>query len=414
MAKSVNAELEPPPLRNVRSLTGLRFLMSITVFISHLAVMMPVPHVNDVLGLAGSGGTFFLVLSGFALTWSFRGNDTLGWFMGRRMARIWPTLVIAVALPLGFALAAPGTDAGHMIGAAFASVFFVQAWIPGVVLETTNPVTWMLSCVVFFYAIFLWVGRYALRRSLRQLAWLAVLTLAYGWVLRIALWFAYPPSEPLALDDADGLTFGIYSPPGRIHEFLFGVLMAAAMRRGLRIRFTVGQVTAVIAVALGVMWLLAGASIRSAVPHDPLDLVMAPLYALLLAAYTQREIDGRSSLWARPALVSLGKISMGVYLFHFTVIFTVAAMVYPDKEMVDFFLDPVTPVNSHWLWGAVSLVVSLLVGWLAHRFYEDPVERRLRAYLDARSGSGRSTGASRKPADGREALVGSSGAAGPE
>ncbi|MFI1864910.1 acyltransferase family protein [Streptomyces jumonjinensis] len=407
MAKSGTLELEPPPLRNVRSLTGLRFLMSITVFVSHLAVVLPVPRVNDVLGLAGAGGTFFLVLSGFALTWSFRGDDTLRWFLGRRMARIWPTLVIAVALPLGFALAAPGTDAAHMIGAAFASLFFVQAWIPGVVLETTNPVTWMLSCMVFFYVIFLWVGRFALRRSLRQLAWIAVATLAYGWVLRIVLWIAYPPSEPLALDDAAGLTFGIYSPPGRIHEFLFGVLMAAAMRRGLRFRFSVGQVFAAIAVALGVMWVLADASVRSMVPHDPLDLVMAPLYACLLAAYTQRELDGRSSLYARPALVSLGKISMGIYLFHFTVIFTIAAMVYPDKEMVDFFLDPVTPVNSHWLWGAVGLAVSLLVGWLAYRFFEDPIERRIRRYLDARSGRG-APAAGATPETEKPGLVGSS------
>lgn len=407
MAKSGTLELAPPPLRNVRSLTGLRFLMSVTVFISHLAVVMPVPHVNDVLGLAGSGGTFFLVLSGFALTWSFRGDDTLRWFLGRRMARIWPTLLIAVALPLGFALAAPGTDAGHMIGAALASLFFVQAWIPGVVLETTNPVTWMLSCVVFFYIIFLWLGRFALRRNLRQLAWIAVATLAYGWALRVALWFAYPPSEPLALDDATGLTFGIYSPPGRIHEFLLGVLMAAAMRRGMRFRFSVGQVLAGIAVVLGVMWVLSGASVRSAVPHDPLDLVMAPLYACLLAAYTQRELDGRSSLYSRPALVSLGKISMGIYLFHFTVIFTIASMVYPDKEMVDFFLDPVTPANSHWLWAAVGLAVSLFVGWLVYRYYEDPIERRIRAFLDARSGRGTPASAAR-PEPEKPGLVGSS------
>lgn len=407
MAQPGTVELEPPPLRNVRSLTGLRFLMSITVFISHVAVVMPVPHVNDVLGLAGSGGTFFLVLSGFALTWSFRGNDTWGWFMGRRMARIWPTLVIALALPLGFALAAPGTDAGHMIGAALASLFFVQAWIPGVVLETTNPVTWMLSCVVCFYAVYLWLGRFVLRRTLRQLAWLAVATLVYGWTLRIVLWIAYPPGEPLALDDAAGLTFGIYSPPGRIHEFLFGVLMAAAMRRGLRIRFTVGQVVAVIAVVLGVLWAMSGSAARSMVPHDPLDLVMAPLYALLLAAYTQRELDGRSSLYARPALVALGRISMGIYLFHFTVIFTIAAMVYPDKEMVDFFLDPVTPVNAHWMWAAVGLAISLGIGWLVHRFYEDPIERRLRTALNARSGR-RSGPAAVRPAGPEPGLVGSS------
>ncbi|MCP3760669.1 acyltransferase [Streptomyces sp. TBY4] len=385
MARPVDQELAPPPLKNVRSLTGLRFLMSMTVFISHLAVVMPVPYVNDVLNLAGSGGTFFLVLSGFALTWSFRGNDTAGWFLGRRMARIWPTLVIALALPLGFAVAAPGTDVGHMVGAAVASLFFVQAWIPGVVLESTNPVTWMLSCVVFFYMIFLWVGRFALRRSPRQLAWLAVLTLAYGWVIRVALWVAYPPSEPLSLEHATGLTFGVYSPLGRIHEFLIGVLIAAAMRRGWRVPLSVGQVYAVMAGALGVLWLLSDSSMRSAVPHDPLDLVMAPIYACLLAAYTQLEVDGRTSLYSRPALVALGKTSMGIYLFHFTVIFTVAAMVYPEKSMVDFFLDPVTPVNAHWLWGAVSLVVSLGIGWLVHRFYEDPIERRLRGLLSARS-----------------------------
>ncbi|MFC9915865.1 hypothetical protein [Streptomyces sp. NPDC059862] len=58
--------------------------------------------------------------------------------------------------------------------------------------------------------------------------------------------------------------------------------------------------------------------------------------------------------------------------------------------MVDFFLDPVTPVNAHRLWGAVSLAVSLLVGRLVHRFYEDPIERRLQAWLGTRAEKRRS------------------------
>jgi peptidoglycan/LPS O-acetylase OafA/YrhL len=390
MAKSgtdpsaVDPLVDAPPLRTIRTLTGVRFLMSITVFLAHTAVLLPVPWVNEVFDLGGGGGTFFFVLSGFALTWAWRPDDTWTWFVGRRMARIWPTLVLAVALPYGFAITAPGTDILQMTGAALASIFLVQAWIPSVVLEAPNPVTWMLSCIVAFYAVSQLMGRFALRRTPAQLARLAVLALVYGWLLRVVLWIAFPPDRPLALEDAGWLTFGVYSPFGRIHEFALGVLVAAAMRKGWRPRISVGAMLAVLAVVLGVLYLLHDQPFRSLVPHDPLDLVVAPLFALLIAAFTQREIDGRRSVYAAPVMQGLGRLSMAFYLLHFTVIFTIAAVAYPEKGLVDFFLDPPAPDPINWMWTGLALAISMVVSWVVHRFYEDPIERRLRAAMDRR------------------------------
>src|SRR5262245_14988195 len=90
--------------QRVESLTGLRWLAAFGVFLSHVNVFLPLPFTKGLFGLGVSGVTFFFVLSGFVLTWTMTRDDTAGYFFGRRFARIWPMLFLAIALPTLFAL----------------------------------------------------------------------------------------------------------------------------------------------------------------------------------------------------------------------------------------------------------------------------------------------------------------------
>src|SRR5688500_18035384 len=100
--QSPPAPVVTPDRRGERldSLTGLRWFAALAVFLAHVSTLLPLPEPCDVFGLGSSGITFFFVLSGFVLTWTFTAGDRPGAFYGRRFARIWPLLVIAVLVPL--------------------------------------------------------------------------------------------------------------------------------------------------------------------------------------------------------------------------------------------------------------------------------------------------------------------------
>lgn len=372
----------------LHSLNGMRFVVSIAVFFAHVSVLMPIPVVNEVLAM-GTGSTFFLVLSGFTLTWLYRSGDRPLWFYGRRLARFWPSLVLATALPLAFAVTAPGADVAHMLFAGLAAALMAQAWIPSVVLEAPNPVTWTLSCLAFFYLLFPWVSRFLLRRGGLALALIAVGLLAYGWALRIGLWVAVPPGSEISEAQNALLTFGFYSPLGRFHEFAIGMVAAAALRLGWRPRLPVGAVLVLVAAVFAALWLFRDADWRGAVPHDPINLITAPLLALVLAVFAVGELRGRRSVLATPVMEAAGRWSLAFYLFHFTVLFTIVSIAFPDRALVDFFFDPLPADWSHAGLALIGLAVSLVLSWAVYRFYEAPIERRLRARLERRFGAGR-------------------------
>jgi peptidoglycan/LPS O-acetylase OafA/YrhL len=97
-----------------------------------------------------------------------------------------------------------------------------------------------------------------------------------------------------------------------------------------------------------------------------------------------RDLDGGPAWMRSRLMVRLGAWSFAFYLFHFLVLIPVAAALYPDKTIIDFFFEPVTPSYRHVTWVLVVLAGSLLVSWLLYRFYETPLERRLRRVLSPR------------------------------
>lgn len=377
---------EAPLSTRLPSLTGLRWLGALGTFIAHTNVMLPIPYTVGLFGLGSSGVTFFFVLSGFVLAWTYSQSDRARWFYGRRFARVWPLTVLAVVLPIFFALAFPDPDApvdsAQLITLGILSLLLLLAWSPAQ-LESANPVVWSTSALAFFYLLFPAMVQPILRRTLRQLAWLAAGLVIVAWVIRVVLWIAYPPPAELDIElmgESTPLILGYYAPIARLHEFALGMVTAAAVRRGWRAISVRASVT-MLAVAFAVLWFFRDASWRIALPYDAQTQVTLPLFALLIAAYAVRDLDGGRS-WLRSRLmIRLGEWSFAFYLFHFLVLIPVAAALYPSMTIVDFFFDPVAPSAHHIVWVFVVLAGSLALSAALYRFYEAPLERRLRRAL---------------------------------
>ncbi|MFF1412014.1 acyltransferase family protein [Streptomyces sp. NPDC058289] len=374
------------PAARLDSLTGLRWIAAFAVFLSHVSTLLPLPGAKAVFGLGSSGVTFFFVLSGFVLTWTYMAGDRVGPFYGRRFARIWPLLAVGVAVPLFLQLpdARPG-QSGTLVLMALSAVLLYQAWMPSYILSSTNPVTWSLACEAFFYAIFPFVAKYTVRRSLRWLGWAAVALVAVGWGIKLYLWDAYPPQARPAFTGMDGLIFGTYSPIARVWEFLLGMVAAAAVRKGWRSPVGVRSATALLAAGFFGLWLLRHETWRLYVLFDALGQVSAPLFALVVVAVAQRDLAGGASwLRARP-MVALGEWSYAFYLLHFTVLFEISSAVFDKKSIIEFYMRPVQPSWSNAGWALLALFVTLAVCALLYQFYERPVERLLRHRIGRRT-----------------------------
>lgn len=127
----------PAPTRDrLPSLTGLRFWAALLVVLYHLSRQVgAVPGVSDVVWYGRSGVTFFFVLSGVVLAWTYDGAGVSARvFLWRRFARIWPLLAVSVGVSVGVWWAL--MDRAVSVKAVGATLLLVHAWFPEPVMFT--------------------------------------------------------------------------------------------------------------------------------------------------------------------------------------------------------------------------------------------------------------------------------------
>ncbi|MGW2588255.1 acyltransferase family protein [Streptomyces virginiae] len=344
-------------------LTGLRFFAAFGVFMHHFTGFGSqtghgtAPLIFPYSQMAAHGVTFFFVLSGFLLTWVHKPQERAGAFYWRRIARIWPaTLVAAVPAVLVFyAMEGLRPDWGSLL----ASVFLVQTWLPHAHPALPgNPVTWTLSVELFFYALFPFAARRIVKVSTRHL----VLVTAMGLAAMVAVHhLAGLDSQPLA-------SWVARTPVFHLPEFLVGITLALALKRGWRIRLH-PSVPVIALCAYTYVYYQLDASLPEYWTQQlgyTVRPTVAVLAALVILAFAQREIDGHRGLLASRILVSLGVWSYCFYLLHQTVIRWATN---EFGRLAD---------NNDALFGLLGMALAVTgLSWAVHRFVEEPANRWL-------------------------------------
>ncbi len=348
--------------RRLDSLTGLRFFAAWLVVAHHFTNLSNLPFVWRYSGFGATGVTFFFVLSGFVLTWSFVRSDTAPRFYWRRFARIVPLHIVTtlIALPVFYTW----RDVPYDWSAVALSFLLLHAWVPtATTYFAGNPASWSLSCEVFFYALHPLLVRGALALKILGLALATAVVLATVFI--VARW----SPEWFSTRIVGWLLY--ISPLFRVGEFLLGVALAAALKRGFRV--PIGVIPAAILVAL---WFHVEYRVSPqyftfelAVLTSNLSYVVLPLlYATLIAAAAQLDFDGARSVLRTKPMVLLGQWSYALYLVHASVIYL----------LLDWYgFQQYEPVRSTLWFGLVS-VVSIAASAVLYTVIEHPVEQRLR------------------------------------
>src|SRR5712672_2496677 len=230
------------------ALTSLRFIAALHVVIFHFLAMQILggPGWYQKLASIGYVGvSFFFVLSGFILVYTYAGRPMiLKEFWRARFARVYPAYVFSLLFTAPWFFFAVLTmnipffawAKAHLKLILLMVPSLLQAWVPQAALSW-NPVAWSLSVEAFFYLLFPFLLVFLVRRSQPQLFLIA----AGSWLATLALSGSYVLLNPdhLAVVNADVLgAFWLnalkFNPLARLPEYLLRIACGFLFLRSRR------------------------------------------------------------------------------------------------------------------------------------------------------------------------------------
>lgn len=317
------------------------------------------------------GVDLFFVLSGFLITtlllveFERDGEVSLGRFWARRIRRLFPALVlvlVGIAAYTAFA-ADPSTRSSIRIDALatltywanWRFVFSHQSYFASFGLPSPLRHMWSLSVEEQWYVVWppgvvalLWVTRRRIERLLPLLMGLTIISVAV---------MAIVASRPSGIDHA------YYGTDTRVQTLLIGALLAVVLQRWpvhrREMRGVVQMLGLVGAVFCGVVmatqhgnsrWMFRGGY---------------ALFALAGASVVAAVMMPRAGVVKRalrvPPLVWLGRISYGLYLWHWP---------------IDVWLSPPRVHLSHWPLFGVRTAIALAISIASYFLVEQPIRRQ--------------------------------------
>ena len=328
------------------------------------------------MGLPLSGGftgvDMFFVISGYVIMESllreYRANGRIrfGQFFLRRFKRLFPALIVLVAITLVAATVflPPFANENRTLLTGLGAIFISA----NIVIDVTtgdyfapdarlNPLlhTWSLSVEEQFYLVFpliviigLWWGAKR-ARSLSGVVALITLVTVVSIVLAIA-------GSRVSLPVGNSL-LGFYSPIPRAWEFGVGALLALWGTQAP----APGRLATQLSAWLGVGFIGTGVLLIDSHTAFPSEWTLLPVLGTALLIYAGRSSEPVAiirALSTRPS-VGLGNLSYSLYLWHWPLI--VFAIVGWSESL---------------LYTSIAVAVSLVLAWLSYRFVEQPLRTR--------------------------------------
>jgi peptidoglycan/LPS O-acetylase OafA/YrhL len=364
------------------ALTTVRFFAALWVALFHMQSMKAFyfgsAAVRQFASIGYCGVSFFFVLSGFILVYTYSGRATsLRAFWQARFARIYPALAFCLLITAPgffyccvhmrahdpkFIVPEWAWVAPHMWLSAGLSVTLLESWLPQTALAWNMP-NWSLSVEAFFYLLFPFLLPRMMRLSRRQLLAIAPL----GWLFGIVCTLAYMHFHPDSAGAVDTKTVGPwinavkFHPLMRLPEFLMGMAAGLLFLRGDRNRKIAWPLVLIGLAAIALVVVLSP-WIPYLVIHTAL---LAPAFAVLVYGVALRPAG--VEVLENKVMEALGEASYPFYLLHSMVISSV-------------FMNWQTGTVAHQtlLGLATWFLIAVGVAVLVDRFIERPLRRLLR------------------------------------
>jgi len=355
------------------ALTSLRFFAAFHVVIFHfqaMQVFLGPSWFQKLSSIGYVGVSFFFVLSGFILVYTYAGRPMiLRDFWRARFARIYPAYAFSLLVTAPFFFFAVLTmnipffawAKAHLKVVSALVVSLLQAWVPPAALSW-NAVAWSLSVEAFFYLLFPFLLPFFVRRSPAQLFLIA----AASWLTSLVLSSAYVFLNPDHLSVLNSDVFGAFwlnavkfHPLARLPEFLLGMACGFLfLRSGKESKRALPLFLSGIAAFAVVVYF--GAVIPYPILHTAL---LAPAFAAIVYAFALRPKWG--AILENRLLVLCGDASYSLYLLHSMII----GMYFHNMTGQLRYQTPL---------GVLAFVIlAVTISALVYRFIEEPARRKL-------------------------------------
>jgi peptidoglycan/LPS O-acetylase OafA/YrhL len=350
-----------PRRSQLPALTGIRCFAALNLVFFHFAD----PHSFGPLSPVVNGGyisvSFFLMLSGFILTYNYadraqRGALTARSFWSARFSRLYPVYAFSLLLSVG--MLAQEVHAHTRLDFGLGLVLtplLLQGWHPALSTFWNTP-AWTMSTEAFFYLLFPWL---ITRRRPRQTRTM-LLILVSVWLCSLVLPGLYMYFNPDGDVHPDRYSVGIwmralkFMPVQHLFSFLFGMTLGflnEKFRPESRKRLALG----IFAFAALYLLLCVGDHLPYAMMHDGL---LMPLFAgVVLCLAGSNPI---ASFFGLLPFIAIGEASYCLYLLHFNLWTLLHDSHFLEKSGLIVF-DP---------W--ISYLLLIIAALLTKRFIERP------------------------------------------
>jgi peptidoglycan/LPS O-acetylase OafA/YrhL len=353
----------------VASLTGIRAVAALLVVLTHAAYTTgryPQGYVGLVYSRMEIGVPIFFVLSGFLLfsPWvraaaGGQAPPSVRRYAWHRVRRIMPAYVVTVvAAYLVYHFRTAGPNPGHTWEGLFRNLTLTQIYTDDYLysfLHQGMTQMWSLAVEVAFYVV-LPVLAYLLLVVLCRRRWRPRLLLSGLVVLALIspAWLALVHSVDWL---PDGARLWL---PGYLAWFVGGMALAVLQPMGVR-----GYALVCVPLAV-VSYFIASTPIAGEPTTSPAELrdavVKTAFYAVIATLVVAPLALGNSGLYARllasRPMVFLGEISYEIFLIH---------LVLMELVMVEILRYPIYTGSVWWLF-AITMLVTIPLAWLLHRF----------------------------------------------
>jgi peptidoglycan/LPS O-acetylase OafA/YrhL len=386
------AQTEPKPRgkQQLDALTGLRFFAAFLVVTFHClasgrmrattpSLIRPRTLLQNLWNSGYVGVSFFFILSGFILAYSYLGctgqpRVDKHKFWVARFARIYPAYVVALVVAVF-----PFDALDLPLRGRLTVVTLTQAWLPGFQYAWNGP-SWSLSAEMFFYLLFPLAAALLIRLDRRRL----LITAVGLWLVMLAAVVAYirllPDGKLIEGSPKNAVQpwmLMLYTNPlARLPEFLAGVALGrifglsggreqSISRRSAR---AIAMASVVVVLAITVLLCMG--------PSTPMlwsIVILDPLFALLIYLIAlDRGPLGR--FFALTLLVLLGEASYSLYLLHVS-LWAMWGRLLPRSH---------APALSLYTSFALFAVVAVIASIIVLKLVENPARAWIRAALTPR------------------------------
>lgn len=346
----------------IHSLTSLRMLAALGVFVSHLGILSQssISQFNVAAKYFFNGYvgvTFFYILSGFIINYSFSKHMEDGKFSNKdfivyRLARLFPVHIVSlicVLLIFGYTKNFEATNKEALIY----NALLLQSFIPSSdYYFSFNSVSWSISCEMFFYVSFCLLVKFKSRI-------LATILLS---VLIVNVYFLIYPPFNISLH----WLFYI-NPFFRIGDFIIGVLICRIfLQKKLNPRPTACNLMEVGSLLFLAVTVYIATNYVSYM-NVKYDIIYIPCMAMIVIAFA---FDGGfiSKILSNKYLILLGEASFSFYMFHWMIVSKLIEIMNPDKNVF----------SSVIIYVASCLMLSIVISIISFKCVEMPSNKLLR------------------------------------